>query len=60
MVDDDIDVLAKVEYFEDLELLENGLELGREDARKVCGGVLLDIEIDRLRGDWSVRRRIDR
>ena len=60
MIDDDVNVFAEVEYFKNFKPLENGVELGHKDAREVCGSVLLDVEIDRLRGDWSVYRWIDR
>ena len=60
MVDNDVDVFTEVEYFEDFEPLEYSLEIGHKDACEVCGGMLFDVKIDRLRGNGSVHRRIDR
>ena len=60
MIDNETDFVSEVKSLKHLEPLEYGVELGRVDAREVGGGVLVDVDYNRLGGDRRVGRGLFR
>ena len=58
MVNEDIDLVAKVESLKDFKPFEDGFELRCVDACEVSRGVFVDIDVNHLGGDQSIYQQL--